>query len=90
MAHVKAGGSTRLGRDSRSQRLGVKLFAGESAKAGNILVRQRGSKFRPGNNVLKAKDDSLFAIANGYVQFKKKKVRKFTGKLEDAVIVSVA
>ena len=72
MAHKKAGGSTGLGRDSQSKRLGVKLFAGQKAKAGNILVRQRGTKFHPGDNVRKGKDDTLFAVADGKVQFEKK------------------
>ncbi len=81
MAHKKAGGSTALGRDSQSQRLGVKLFAGQFAKAGNILVRQRGTKVRPGKNVKKGVDDTLFATAAGIVKFTKKKVRKYDGKL---------
>ena len=65
MAHKKAGGSTSLGRDSQSQRLGVKLFAGQIAKAGAILVRQRGTKFHPGENVGKGNDDSLFSKITG-------------------------
>ena len=62
MAHKKAGGSTHLGRDSISKRLGVKLYEGQFAKAGAILVRQRGTKIRPGKNVRKGKDDTLYAI----------------------------
>lgn len=89
MAHKKAGGSTSLGRDSIAKRLGVKLYEGEYAKPGAILVRQRGSKFRPGKNVLKGGDDTLFATAVGVVHHAKKKVRKFNGKLELANIVSV-
>lgn len=81
MAHKKAGGSTHLGRDSRSQRLGVKLYAGQQAKAGNILIRQRGSKFRPGQNVKKGNDDTLFAVSDGIVKFTQKKIKKFTGAL---------
>lgn len=70
MAHKKAGGSTRNGRESHSQRLGVKRFGGELVKAGNIIVRQRGTKFHPGVNVGIGKDDTLFAKAAGFVQFK--------------------
>ena len=89
MAHKKAGGSTTLGRDSASQRLGVKLFAGEFASAGSILVRQRGTKFRPGKNVKKGGDDTLFAETSGIVSFTKKKIKRFTGKLKEAVFVNV-
>lgn len=69
MAHKKAGGSSRNGRDSHSQRLGVKRFAGEQVLAGNILVRQRGTRFHPGVNVSIGKDDTLFATAAGRVRF---------------------
>lgn len=72
MAHKKAGGSTRNGRDSHSQRLGVKRFGGELVKAGNIIVRQRGTQFHPGVNVGIGKDDTLFAKINGIVEFKVK------------------
>lgn len=72
MAHKKAGGSTRNGRDSVSKRLGVKRFGGESVLAGNILVRQRGTKVHPGTNVGIGKDDTLFAKADGVVLFQKK------------------
>jgi large subunit ribosomal protein L27 len=89
MAHKKAGGSTQLGRDSISKRLGVKLYEGQIAKAGNIIIRQRGTKFRPGSGVMRGTDDTLFAVAEGVVRFNKKKVRKFHGKLEDANFVSV-
>lgn len=70
MAHKKAGGSSRNGRDSNAQRLGVKKFGGERVRAGNILVRQRGSKFRPGINVMIGRDDTLFAVADGVVRFR--------------------
>lgn len=89
MAHRKAGGSTQLGRDSRSQRLGVKKFAGEVVKAGNILIRQRGTKYHPGENVDKGKDDTLFALKEGKVEFKKKMMRKFDGNLKRTCFVSV-
>ena len=69
MAHKKAGGSSRNGRDSHAQRLGVKRYAGEQVLAGNILVRQRGTQFHPGNNVGIGKDDTLFAKADGRVLF---------------------
>ncbi len=69
MAHKKAGGSTRNGRDSESKRLGVKRFGGESVRAGNILVRQRGTRFHPGVNVGLGKDHTLFAKADGTVRF---------------------
>jgi large subunit ribosomal protein L27 len=70
MAHKKAGGSSRNGRDSTAQRLGVKKFGGEVVRAGNILVRQRGTQFRPGENVGIGRDDTLFALADGVVQFR--------------------
>ena len=82
MAHKKAGGSTSLGRDSQAQRLGVKLYSGEFAHSGSIIVRQRGTKIRPGKNVKKGSDDTLFAIRDGMVKFSSKKIRKYTGKLE--------
>jgi large subunit ribosomal protein L27 len=79
MAHKKAGGSTRNGRDSESKRLGVKRFGGESVLAGNIIVRQRGTRFHPGDNMGLGKDHTLFALADGKVQFDVKgpKNRKF-------------
>ncbi len=73
MAHKKGQGSSRNGRDSNPQYLGVKRFGGEKVIAGNILVRQRGTKFHPGANVKKGKDDTLFAVANGIVKFEIKK-----------------
>lgn len=69
MAHKKGGGSSRNGRDSQSKRLGVKKFGGERVRSGNILVRQRGTKIHPGINVKRGRDDTLFAIADGYVVF---------------------
>jgi large subunit ribosomal protein L27 len=72
MAHKKGVGSSRNGRDSNSQRLGVKRFGGETVKAGNILVRQRGTKFHPGTNVGKGSDDTLFALVDGVVSFDRK------------------
>lgn len=72
MAHKKGVGSSRNGRDSESQRLGIKRFGGQLVKAGNILVRQRGTKFHPGNNVKKGSDDTLFATVDGIVNFERK------------------
>lgn len=73
MAHKKGQGSSRNGRDSNAQRLGVKKFGGEHVLAGNILVRQRGTKFHPGVNVKKGGDDTLFAVADGIVKFETKR-----------------
>jgi len=72
MAHKKAGGSSRNGRDSNSQRLGLKLFGGEFAVAGNIIARQRGTKWHPGQNVGLGKDHTLFALVDGQVEFRTK------------------
>ena len=72
MAHKKAGGSTRNGRDSESKRLGVKRFGGQKVRAGNILVRQRGTRYHPGDNVGIGGDDTLFAKADGQVKFERK------------------
>ncbi|MEM7543587.1 MAG: 50S ribosomal protein L27 [Pseudomonadota bacterium] len=79
MAHKKAGGSTRNGRDSESKRLGVKRFGGEEISAGSIIIRQRGTHFHPGNNVSIGRDHTLFATANGRVAFARKgpKSRRF-------------
>ena len=76
MAHKKAGGSTRNGRDSESKRLGVKRFGGESVVAGNILVRQRGTRFHPGQNVGRGGDDTLFSKVDGVVTFETRRNRK--------------
>ncbi len=89
MAHRKAGGSTRLGRDSQSQRLGVKLYEGEIAKAGAIIIRQRGTKFNAGENVRRGNDDSLYALKEGKVHFFKRKKKKFDGSMKMTQIVSV-
>ncbi|GAB4275013.1 MAG: 50S ribosomal protein L27 [Coriobacteriia bacterium] len=75
MAHKKGLGSTKNGRDSRSKRLGVKRFAGQYVSAGSILVRQRGTRVRPGANVGRGKDDTLFAKIDGYVEFTRGKHR---------------
>jgi large subunit ribosomal protein L27 len=69
MAHKKAGGSTRNGRDSNPKYLGVKRYGGQFVRAGNIIMRQRGTRFHPGHNVGRGGDDTLFALADGYVEF---------------------
>ena len=81
MAHKKAGGSTRNGRDSESKRLGLKKFGGQFVRAGNIIVRQRGTKFHPGENVGIGGDDTLFAKADGVVKFGSRKGRKLVDVL---------
>ena len=77
MAHKKAGGSSRNGRDSAGRRLGVKKFGGEKVISGNIIVRQRGTKFHPGDNVGIGKDHTIFATIVGKVAFKKKRIRTY-------------
>ncbi|MEM6714665.1 MAG: 50S ribosomal protein L27 [Cyanobacteria bacterium P01_D01_bin.6] len=72
MAHKKGTGSTRNGRDSNSKRLGVKRYGGQAVTAGSILIRQRGTKFHPGNNVGRGRDDTLFALVDGIVTFERK------------------
>ena len=89
MSHKNSAGSTSLGRDSESKRLGVKLSDGQKAKIGNIIIRQRGTKYHPGENVKKGKDDTLFATARGVVKFRTKKLLKFDGKLKESKIVNV-
>ena len=83
MAHKKAGGSTRNGRDSESKRLGVKIFGGQQVSAGNIIVRQRGTKFHPGTNVGCGKDYTLYAKSDGVIEFRVKgpKQRKYVNVL---------
>lgn len=89
MAHKKAGGSTSLGRESESKRLGVKLTDGQWAKAGAIIIRQRGTKYHPGLNVKRGGDDTLFALKGGFVKFTTKKLRKFNNSLKSCKIVNV-
>jgi large subunit ribosomal protein L27 len=89
MAHTKAGGSTRLGRDSQSKRLGIKKFGGQIVKSGNILVRQRGSKWTAGDNVGTGKDDTIFAVTDGHVKFVKRATMSHTGRKTQKTIISV-
>lgn len=90
MAHKKAGGSTSLGRDSVSKRLGVKIFGDQAVKKGQVIVRQKGSKFHAGSNVRMGSDSTLYSLADGLVKFQNKKVAKFHGNLRKTRIVSVA
>ena len=89
MAHTKSGGSTKLGRDSRSKRLGVKLYDGQPAAAGQILIRQRGSKFLAGTNVKIGGDDTLYAAVAGTVKFTSKTKTRFDGNLRSVKVVNV-
>ncbi|NQV88972.1 MAG: 50S ribosomal protein L27 [Parcubacteria group bacterium] len=89
MAHKKAGGSTGLGRDSKAKRLGVKLSDGQGTKAGQIIVRQRGTKIHPGKNVKRGNDDTLYAAVAGVVKFTRKRVENFHGALKKRVFVNV-
>ena len=89
MAHTKASGSTRLGRESQSKRLGVKLFAGQIVKIGNIIVRQRGGKFLPGHNTRRGHDDTIYAVKDGVVSFKTKRKTRFDGRKRLVNIVDV-
>jgi large subunit ribosomal protein L27 len=89
MAHTKAKGSTKLGRDSNPKYLGVKKNAGQTVKAGNIIVRQRGLKYLPGKNVACAKDFTLFALTDGIVQFKEYNKTNFYGGKRKAKVVNI-
>ncbi|KKQ70868.1 MAG: 50S ribosomal protein L27 [Candidatus Gracilibacteria bacterium] len=89
MAHKKAGGSSKNNRNSPGQRLGVKLFESEMAEAGNIIIRQRGTKFLPGKNIILSKDHTLVAKIAGKVLFTEKKVKKFDGNMRKQSIVSI-
>lgn len=89
MAHRKAGGSTALGRDSNPKYLGVKLYAGQKVEKGQIIIRQRGTRFYPGINVARGADDTLYSVADGVVLFKDKKKISFTGKKKIVKTVSV-
>lgn len=89
MAHKKAGGSTALGRDSVSKRLGVKVFGDQRIGKGEIIVRQKGSKFAAGKNVSMGGDSTLYSLVDGIVQFQDKMMRKFHGNLRKTRIVSV-
>lgn len=89
MAHTKAKGSSKLGRDSAGQRLGVKIFGGSFAQAGSIIIRQRGSRYYAGENVGRGKDDTLFATKSGFVRFVDKYITNFNGRLNKVKSVSI-
>jgi len=89
MAHTKALGSTKLGRDSIAKRLGVKLNHGAKVMVGQIIVRQRGTKYMPGTNVMRAGDDTLYAMKNGVVQYAEKTKRQFDGSRHKTTFVAV-
>jgi large subunit ribosomal protein L27 len=89
MAHKKAGGSTQLGRDSESKRLGVKIYGGQRAKAGQVIVRQRGTRYHAGEGVRKGGDDTLFAAIDGTVRFSQRKKQRFTGTLKKITEVRI-
>lgn len=89
MAHTKAKGSTKLGRDSESKRLGVKKFGGEAVRAGEIIIRQRGTKFHPGANVKRGSDDTLYAAKAGIVAFAGKNKIGFDGSKRSIKMVLV-
>ena len=89
MAKTKATGATKLGRDSLPKYLGIKLFAGERAKPGSIIIRQRGSKFLPGKNVRRGSDDTLYALKEGAVRFGTKKIKRFDKSQRKVKVVNV-
>jgi len=89
MAKTKATGATKLGRDSLPKYLGIKLFAGERAKPGSIIIRQRGSKFLPGKNVRRGSDDTLYALKEGAVHFGTKKIKRFDKSQKKVKVVNV-
>ena len=89
MSKTKQGGSSRLGRDSAAQRLGVKITAGQAVKTGMIIIRQRGTKFLLGKNVKKGSDDTIYAMANGFVKYSDKVKKLFNGSRRRAKVVSV-
>lgn len=89
MATVKQKGGYQGSGDSKSKRLGVKLYSGQEAAEGNVIVRQRGTKYYPGRNVKKGKDDTLYAVENGVVEFEKKKKTRFDGSKKYIKVVNV-
>ncbi|MEK7541063.1 MAG: 50S ribosomal protein L27 [Patescibacteria group bacterium] len=89
MSKTKQGGSSRLGRDSAAQRLGIKAYAGEKVKVGMIIVRQRGTKYLPGKNVKRGSDDTIYAICDGVVRFATKTKKLFNGSQRLVKVVSV-
>lgn len=89
MAHVKSGGSTKLGRDSNSKRLGIKRSDGQAVQPGNVLIRQRGTKWHPGLNTKIGCDDTIYSLVNGIVRFSNKRKKTFTGKIKKVSLINV-
>ncbi|MBT3356559.1 50S ribosomal protein L27 [bacterium] len=89
MAHRKAGGSTNNNRDSRPKYLGVKRFGGQVVRTGEILIRQRGSKFRAGKNTKQTKDDTIISLKDGIVAFATKRIQLFTGKIRKVKFIEI-
>ena len=89
MAHTKAGGSTRLGRDSNPKGLGIKKYGGEAVKTGNIIAKQRGTHWHVGQNVKKGADDSIYSLKNGFVKFTKKIKTCFDGRKKKISVINV-
>lgn len=89
MAHTQSGGSTKLGRDSRSKRLGIKIHDGQKALIGQIVLRQRGTRYLAGKNIGKGADDTFFALKDGLVRFSTRNKKGFNGKVRSAIVVNV-
>ena len=89
MAHTKSAGSTKLGRDSNPKRLGIKKSEGQAVSTGNVLIRQRGTKWHPGLNTGLGRDDTIFSLVNGNVKFTKKRKKTFTGKIKKISVINV-
>ena len=89
MSKTKSAGTSKLGRDSKPKYLGVKLYAGQSANPGAVIVKQRGAKFIPGENVRRGRDDTLYAVKKGIIKFAEKRIKKFDGNQRKVKVVSV-
>jgi large subunit ribosomal protein L27 len=89
MAHKKAGGSSKNGRDSHAKRLGLKAFGGQIVSAGSVIVRQRGTKFMPGTNVGVGRDHTIFALQEGQISFRQKRIHKFDGRAQTQTFVNI-
>ncbi|MDD3488026.1 MAG: 50S ribosomal protein L27 [Candidatus Pacebacteria bacterium] len=89
MARTKAGGSTKLGRDSRPKSLGLKVADGQEVRTGNVLIRQRGTKWHPGTNTGLGEDDTIFSLKDGIVKFSTKRKKSFTGKIKRVSVINV-
>ena len=89
MAHTKSAGSTKLGRDSNPKRLGIKKSEGQTVSSGNVLIRQRGTKWHSGLNTSRGRDDTIFSLVDGIVKFSKKRKKTFTGKIKKISVINV-